>query len=339
MKSVYITRKGGPEVLEVRESRDPEPGKGEIRVRIRAIGVNFADIMMRMGLYPGAPNPPFVPGYEAAGVVDRVGAGVTDYKKGQSVVVPTELGGYSDTLIANACDVFPLPDGKSFLAGAALTVNYLTAYEALVHQGNLQKGQRVLIHAAAGGVGIAAIQIAKILQAEIYGTSSAPKHEYLKRLGVKHCIDYRKDNFETKVRELTKGEGVHLVLDAVGGGSFRRSYKSLTPTGKLIIYGFSAAVSGPTHGFFKPLWHYLNTPSFSPLDLMQENKGVIGIHLGKLSKQKELLASHLRTILGWWSQGKIEPIVGTTFPLEMASRAHEYIQDRRNVGKVILTVE
>lgn len=338
MKAVYITRAGGPQVLELRESPDPQPGPGQVRVRVKAAGVNFADILMRMGLYPGAPKPPFIPGYEAAGVVDKLGDGARNVEEGMGVVAPVNYGGYSDTLLVRADEVFPIPRGKSFQAAAALTVNYLTAYEALVEQGHLQKGRKILVHGAAGGVGIAAIQVAKIFGAEVYGTASPSKHDVLRKLGVRP-IDYNKEDFESRIKEWTNGRGVDLVLDPVGGVNFKKSYRSLAPGGKLILYGFSAAAAGPERSWLRLLWHGLRTPRFSAFDLMTANKGVIGIHLGRMTGEKDRLRPHMAQLVDWWAADKIEPVVGASFPLALARSAHEFIQDRRNVGKVVLAME
>lgn len=337
MKTVEITRLGGPEVLSVVERPDPSPGPGQVRVRVRAAGVNFADILMRMGLYPGAPKAPFTPGYEAAGVVDAVGSGVVAWREGDRVVVPTNYGGYASALVANATDIFRVPDGKSLEAAAALTVNYLTAYEALVEQGHLRKGRRVLVHGAAGGVGIAALQIARIFGAEVWGTASASKHDVVRAQGCKRPIDYRKEDFEKVVLRETKGQGVHVALDPVGGHSFAKSYRCLAKTGRLVMYGMSSAATGEKRSMLRVLWELWRTPKFSAFDLMTSNKAVVGIHLGRMTDQKEHLAESMRELLGWWADGKIEPLVGATFPLEHAGRAHEYIQNRQNVGKVVLT--
>jgi NADPH:quinone reductase-like Zn-dependent oxidoreductase len=338
MRCVEITGVGGPEVLCLREGPDPRPGLGEVCVRVKAVGVNFADVMMRMGLYPGAPKIPFTPGYEAAGVVAELGPDVSVWKQGDRVIVPTNYGGYSDRLIVRADELFRLPEGKSFEAGAALAVNYLTAYEALIEQGNLQEGRRVLIHGAAGGVGIAAVQIAKIFGAQIFGTASASKHGALKAQGVHRPIDYRSEDFERVVREETHGRGVHIALDPVGGKSYIKSYRSLAKGGKLIVYGFSASTDGRRRNWLRVAWQVLRTSRFSPFDLMNQNRGVIGIHLGRMTDQKEILVPAMRRIVGWWEEGKIEPMVGASFPLEQARLAHEYIQDRKNIGKVVLTV-
>lgn len=340
MKAIYITRHGGPEVLELRSSPDPEPGAGQVRVRVKAAGINFADIMMRMGMYPGAPAVPFVPGYEAAGIVDAVGPGLprgVTVKEGDRVIAPTNFGGYCDTLLAKATDVFPIPAGKSFEEGAALTVNYLTAYLALVEQGNIQEGRRVLIHGAAGGVGIAAAQISKIYGAEVFGTASASKHAAVRKEGVDHPIDYRTQDFESVVKKLTKGRGVHIALDPVGGVNFAKSYRSLAIGGKLIVYGFSAAAPGKSRQLMSLLWHWLRTPSFSPLDMMNKNRGVIGLHLGRMTEETEVFKAALLKLTGWWAEGRIRPVVGAVYPAEKAGEAHAFIQDRGNTGKVVLT--
>lgn len=340
MKAIHITRHGGPEVLELRSSPDPEPGAGHVRVRVKAAGVNFADIMMRMGLYPGAPAAPFVPGYEAAGVVDAVGPGLprgAALKAGDRVVVPTNFGGYADTVLAKASEVFPIPEGKSFEEAAALTVNYLTAYMALVEQGHLREGRKVLVHGAAGGVGIAAAQIAKIHGAEVFGTASAAKHAAARKEGVDHPIDYRTEDFEAVVKKATGGRGVDVVLDPIGGAHFSRSYRCLAPGGKLIVYGFSAGAPGKTRRLLSLLWHWLRTPSFSPLEMMTSNRGVIGLHLGRMTGETEALKEAMVQLVKWWTEGRIRPVVGAVYPAERAAEAHAFIQDRGNTGKVVLT--
>lgn len=340
MKAIYITRHGGPEVLEVRSAPDPAPGAGQVRVRVKASGVNFADIMMRMGMYPGAPAAPFVPGYEAAGVIDALGPGLprgVSLKEGDRVVVPCNYGGYTDTLLAKASEVFPIPAGKSFEESAALTVNYLTAYLALIEQGNLQEGRRVLIHGAAGGVGIAAAQISKIYGAEVFGTASASKHDAARKEGVDHPIDYRTEDFEAVIKKATGGRGVHIALDPIGGASFAKSYRSLAIGGKLIVYGFSAAAPGKSRQALSLLWHWLRTPSFSPFDMMTTNRGVIGLHLGRMTGETEVMRAALTKLVGWWSEGRVRPVVGAAFPAEEAAKAHAFIQDRGNTGKVVLT--
>jgi NADPH:quinone reductase-like Zn-dependent oxidoreductase len=222
MRAVVITRHGPPEVLQVQERPDPEPGPSEVLIDVRAAGINFADIMARLGLYPDAPKPPCVIGYEVAGTVAGGGAGAgPDLAVGQRVIAPVRFNGYAERAVAQADDVVPLPDEIDFTAGAAIPVNYSTAWEALIRQGNLQAGERVLIHAAAGGVGIAATQIAKRVGAEVWGTASAGKHDAIRQQGVDHPVDYTQARWERGVPR------IDLVMDAIGGPSFRRSYELL----------------------------------------------------------------------------------------------------------------
>jgi len=235
------TGNGGPEVLRVEERPDPPVGPGDVRIAVRAAGVNFADTMARVGLYPDAPKPPCVMGYEVAGTIESLGEGVTEHAAGDRVMAGTRFGGQAELVTVPAEQALPLPEQLSFEQGAAFPVNYGTAYAALVVMGSLRAGTRVLIHAAAGGVGIAATQIARNAGAEIFGTASPAKHEAIRAQGVKHSIDYRSQDFAAEVMRLTAGEGVDLILDALGPTSFRKDYRLLRPGGRLVMYGLSEA--------------------------------------------------------------------------------------------------
>ena len=215
MKAVVLTRTGGPDVLEVQEWPDPAVGAGEVRITVRAAGLNFADTMARVGFYPAAPKTPCVLGYEVAGEIDTIGAGVSGFVIGQRVMAGTRFGGQAELATAQARDVLPMPDNLSFEEGAAFCVSYATAYAALIIMGGLRAESRVLIHSAAGGVGTAATQIARNAGAEIFGTASASKHRAIQAQGVHHPIDYRSQDFKAEVRRLTDGEGVDIVMDAV----------------------------------------------------------------------------------------------------------------------------
>src|SRR3989441_2143553 len=228
MRSVWITRTGPPEALEVRDGSEPTPGPGQALVRVRAIGVNFADVMARLGLYPDAPPRPCVVGYEVAGTVERLGPGADGaLATGQRVIALTRFGGYAEAVAVPGAQLFPMPARMSFEEGAAFPVNYLTAVLMLRHFGNVKRGERVLVHAAAGGVGMAAIQLCKIAGAEVIGTASAAKHAQLREAGVAHAIDYRTQDFETEVRRGTRGRGVDIVLGATG--AFPKSYPRPRP--------------------------------------------------------------------------------------------------------------
>ena len=336
MRQVWIPKLGSPSVLEVREAPDPDPGPGEVRVRVSAAGVNFADIMARMGLYPDAPKLPAVVGYEVSGVVDALGEDVAGPAPGTRVLAMTRFGGYSDVVCVPAIQVVAIADDVSFESAAAMPVNYITAWLMLIRLGNVQKGDRVLIHAAAGGVGQAALQMAWWRGAEIYGTASPGKHERLRELGVHHCIDYRSQDFETEIRRITDGKGVHLIIDAVGGASFKKSYRSLAPMGRLFLFGASSFAPGNKRSIIAALKGLMSLPKFKPIPLMNENRGVFGVNLGHLWDQAEQLLSMISEMLVLIDQGALSPVVDATFSFDKAAEAHQYIQDRKNFGKVLL---
>jgi NADPH:quinone reductase-like Zn-dependent oxidoreductase len=337
MRSVWIPRTGPPEVLEVRDGPEPVPGPGQALIRVRASGVNFADVMARLGFYADAPPRPCVVGYEVAGTIDRVGPGVDgDLGPGRRVVALTRFGGYAEAVAVPAAQIFPLPEAMSFEAGAAVPVNYLTAVLMLRHFGNVQAGDRVLVHAAAGGVGLAAIQICRLAGAEVIGTASAAKHAFLREAGVTHAIDYRTQDFEVEVRRLTAGRGVDVVLDATG--AFRKSYRTLAPLGRLVCFGFSAAATGMTPSRLAAVTKLVTIPWFHPVRLMNDNKAVIGVNLGHLWDRIDLLRREMLALLADHEAGRLRAVVDKTFPLAQAAAAHRYIQERRNIGKVVLTV-
>ncbi len=336
MRQVWISRIGAPDVLEVREAPDPEPSAGEVRIRVAAAGINFADISARVGLYPDAPKLPCVVGYEVSGSVDALGDGVDGLTVGQRVLALTRFGGYSDVVVVPAAQVAPIPDSLSFEKAAGIPVNYLTAWLMLIRLGNLQRGERVLIHAVAGGVGQAATQICRWRGAEIYGTASGPKHERLRAAGVDHCIDYRSQDFEAEIARLTDGEGVDIVIDAVGGKSFTKSYNSLAAMGRLFCFGLSSAVKGTKRSLLTAARALWSLPKFKPLQLMDKNRGVFGINLGHLWHVTPKLRGMLLEIVELVESGALDPVIDQTFPFAEAAAAHQYIQDRKNFGKVLL---
>jgi synaptic vesicle membrane protein VAT-1 len=336
MRQIWIPRTGGPEVLELRESPDPEPGVGEVRVRVEAAGVNFADVMARVGLYRGALEVPGVPGFEAAGRVDATGAGVVGLAAGDPVVVGLPRGGYSDVLVVPESQAMRLPANVSMEAAATLPVNYVTAWLTLIWLGNVRRRERVVIHSAGGGVGLAAIQIARWRGAEVIGLASAWKHERLREAGVDHCIDYTAEDFATRVMELTGGRGADVVLDSSGGDSFRRSYECLAPLGRLFLYGASGSAPGRTRRVVAALLWWLRLPRFRPLRMMMENRAVLGVHVGRLWERRDVLQEIMEDVLYLTSDGTLRPVIDRTFPLEEAAAAHAYLQDRRNFGKVLL---
>ncbi len=337
MRQVWITRSGGPEVLAVREAPDPTPGPGQVRIRVAAAGVNFADVMARIGLYPDAPPLPCVVGYEVSGTVDALGGGVAAPPVGARVLALCRFGGYSDVVVVPAAQVAPVPEGLSLEAAAAIPVNYLTAFIMLVRLGNLQEGETVLVHAAAGGVGQAALQLATWRGAKVIGTASASKHERLRALGVAHCIDYHSQDFEAECKRLTSGRGVDLVIDAVGGASFRKSYRCLAPLGRLFLFGASSMATGERRSIVAALRGLLSMPSFRAIPLMNANKGVFGVNMGHLWDEAGKLRAMLLQILALCESGHVTPVVDRVLPFHEAGDAHAYLQAHRNFGKVLLT--
>ncbi|MGO9401819.1 MAG: synaptic vesicle VAT-1 family membrane protein [Xanthobacteraceae bacterium] len=338
MRQIWITKAGTPEVLQVREALDPEPKSGEVRIRVEASGVNFADILGRLGIYPDLPPIPVVPGYEISGRVDSVGAGVDASWVGRDVFALTRFGGYADVVCVPVGQVFDRPAGLSALEAAAIPVNYFTAWQLCVVMGSLKRGETVLVHSVGGGVGIAATQIAKHIGATVIGTASAAKHAEMRALGVDHLIDYRTEDFEARAREMTNGRGVELILDAIGGDSWKKGYRILAPTGRLGAFGISAAASGKERSMFGMLAMLAGTPwlQFNPLSLMNANKGVFGVNLGHMWGEVERLRGWADQLLDLWRQGAIKPKIARTFPFDEAAQAHHFIQDRKNIGKVLL---
>ena len=338
MRQIWITKAGPPEVLQVKDAPDPQLKAGEVRIRVEASGINFADILGRLGLYPDLPPIPVVPGYEVSGRVDAAGAGVAGDWVGRDVIALTRFGGYADTICVPAGQVFDRPAGMSPLEAASIPVNYFTAWQLLVVMGALKRNETVLVHSVGGGVGIAATQIAKHLGASVIGTASAAKHAEMQTLGVDHLIDYRTEDFETRVREITGGRGVELILDAVGGESWKKGYRILAPTGRLGMFGISAAATRKERSVLAMLSVLANTPwfQFNPISLMNANKGVFGVNLGHMWGEIDRMREWADQIWDLCRQGVVKPKIARSFKFDEAAQAHHFIQDRRNVGKVLL---
>lgn len=336
MKQLVIPRYGPPEVLEVREAPDPAVLPGTVRIRVRVAGINFSDLLARQGLYPDAPKPPCTVGYEVSGLVDAVGAGVTAPRVGDRVVATTRFGGQSELVVVPAAVVFPLPAGWSLEQGAGFPVVYLTAHHMLVRVAAARRGETVLVHAAAGGVGLAVAELSRILGFRVLGLASTGKHAILREYGVEP-LDSRDPRWFDAVRSVAP-RGVDVVLDAVGGDSWRHGYRLLAPAGRLVCYGASVLSEGLRRNVVKAIWRVLRFPRFGPLALMNDNKSVAGVNLGHLWNEQALLAPQVETLLGYAREGKLTPRVDRTFPLAEAAAAHRYIHERRNIGKVVLVL-
>ncbi|MGI8511407.1 MAG: zinc-binding dehydrogenase [Solirubrobacteraceae bacterium] len=331
MRVVEITKHGPPEVLQVAQRPAPERPRGDqVLVAVRAVGVNFAETMARIGLYPDAPEPPCVVGYEVAGEVTAVGPGVEGIAAGDRVMAGTRFGGYAEQVLVRAADVVPLADRLSFEEGAAIPVNYSTAWAGLIRYGGLQPGERVLVHAAAGGVGIAATQIAKRTGAEVWGTASPRKHEAIRGFGVDHPVDYTRRGWERDLPELD------LVMDAIGGKSFRTSYDLLRPGGRLVAFGASSVVSGETRNLVTAARAAVRMPRFNLIKQMSASKAVIGLNMLSLWDSAGTLEPWITPLRELIDDDTVKPVVAEVFPFERAPDAHRMLAERRNVGKVVL---
>jgi NADPH:quinone reductase-like Zn-dependent oxidoreductase len=341
MRAVVVTGHGGPEVLQVQERPDPPVGPGEVRIAVKAAGINFADTMARVGLYPDAPKPPCVVGYEFGGEVESVGEGVTDVKTGDRVMGGTRFNGHAELITVPADQVLRFPDEWTFAQAAAVPVNYGTAYAALITMGGLREGDRVLIHSAAGGVGIAAIQIAKSVGAEIFGTASASKHEAIRAQGVDHAIDYHTQDFAEEARRITGGEGLDVIIDATGPTNFRKDYRLLREGGRMVMFGITEASTGTGRSIPRlvsslarmPL---ATTPWWKSLQAMNENKMVGGLNMLTWWDREERIDRIIEPLRAMMEAGNLDPVVAESFPFDRAGDAHRFIAERRNIGKVVL---
>jgi len=319
---VVITKHGPPEVLQVQERPEPIARDGQVVIDVKAAGINFADTMARVGLYPDAPKPPCVVGYEVAG---------TRSDTGERVMAGTIFNGYAERVAVSASDVLPLPDSLSFEQGAAIPVNYATAWQGLLGYGPLGEGDRVLIHAAGGGVGISATQIAKSRSADVWGTASPGKHAVIRGFGVDHPLDYTRSGWE---RGLPKFD---LIMDAVGGRSFRTSYRLLRPGGRLVAFGASSVMAGESRNLIAAGRAALSMPRFNLIKQMSESKTVVGLNMLTLWKDRGTLEPWIQPLRELTDAGVIQPVVAEAFPFDRAPDAHRFIAERRNVGKVVLT--
>src|ERR1700731_3949932 len=311
MKQMFVVGHGGPEKLQLRESPEPSPAGGEIRIRVKASGVNFADILARQGLYPDSPKVPCVVGYEVSGTVDVV-------------VLPEK-------------QIFAKPASLSHELAAAIPVNYLTAWQLLVVMGSLKREETVLVHNVGGGVGLAAIDIAGHIGATIYGTASSGKHAFLLQRGLHEAIDYRTKDWAVELERLTNGKGVGLIPDPLGGNHWKKSYKALRSTGRLGMFGVSVATTSKLFGTLRLLPVALGMPLFHPLALMNANKSAFGVNLGHMWHETDMIAGWMEILLKGVADGWVRPHVDKSFPLAQVGEAQTYIEERKNTGKVVLT--
>lgn len=322
MKAVQLKEYGGPEVLNLVNIEKPVPRGHEVLIDIKAIGVNYADTARREGQYVVKTPLPFIPGAEIAGIVAEVGEKVTNVKPGTRIVTLIESGGYAEFALADERALIPIPEQVAFHTAVALPLQGLSAYHILKTMGRLEDGESVLVHAAAGGVGTIAVQLAKLFGAgKVIATASSEEKLALAReMGADVCINYTEPDWVEQVLEATGGKGVNVALEMVGGEVFNKTVKCLATFGRLVIFG---AASGEQSRFY-------------PSSLMARNQSVIGFFLPQIMRKPELLQPSLVELLTLLGEGKLKLTIGGVFPLEDAAKAHTLLQSRQTQGKLIL---
>ncbi|HEX8285726.1 MAG TPA: NADPH:quinone oxidoreductase family protein [Pyrinomonadaceae bacterium] len=320
MKAVQVDAFGGVEVLRVVERPKPQPREGEVLIRVEAAGLNYSDLMQREGLYPGGPKPPYFSGAEAAGVVESAGAQHDGTPPlGSRVACITKGGAHAEYVLADARACIPLPDAVSFAEGAAFPVQYLTAFHALSTVARAAQGETVLVHAAGGGVGTAAVQVARLLGLKVMGTAStSEKRARVLELGADCVVGY--EGFETAARDFTGGRGPDIILDTVGGDVLRRSLALLPPLARLVVVGLASR----------------EAPAIDTVKLLFRSQGVLGFHLNSILERPELTQTSLGRLLSWVVEGRLKIQVGHTLPLAEIRRAHGLLAGRQSYGKVVL---
>ncbi len=339
MKAAFVTEYGAPEVLVIRDTPIPTPSPGQILVRIRAIGLNFADIFGRFGVYPGTPKPPFIPGLEFSGDVVAVGESVTLFKGRERVMGYCRLGSHAEYVVLDQHYATTLPSTMTYEEGAAFLVTNVSAYHGIVRLANVRQGEKLLVHAAAGGVGLAAVQIGKHLGAEVFGTAGTEeKVDLVRSMGADHAINYTTTDFAAEVRRLTSEYGADVVMDSVGGEVFRKSWALLAQMGRYVLYGVSAvAGKGALSKLRVAAAYSLMVPIFPP-NLMSANKGIFGFNLGTLTGKEAYFKQSVDEILPLHQSGRLKTLIGKVFPFEQIVEAHRYLQTRQSVGKVVVLV-
>ena len=340
MRAMVVRRHGDVSALELRQLAEPPAAPGQILVSVKAAGVNFADVLARLGLYKAAPKPPFIPGLEVAGVVEKAGEGVTAYKAGDRVMAFCPFGGYAEKVAVSESYAMRIPAGVTFSEAAAFPVQYLTAYHALFQLAHARKTDTVLVHAAAGGVGIASLQLLRITGSAVFATvGSDSKATVVKEENpAARTIVYTREDFSKVIREETGGHGIDVVLDSVGGETFRKSWNLLRPYGRYVLLGAASAVRPGAISKLGALWRIRSMLLVSPLTMIDKNRTLSAFNLFHLADRQDLLREAAEELLSLYSAGSIKPRVGLALPLEKAAEAHRRLQERATVGKVVLTL-
>ena len=334
MKAVVLKKYGEPsKAFEFREVAEPVVGENEVLIRVEYSGLNFADVMARKGLYKEAPPLPCVLGYDVTGTILKTGAAVENVKIGDHVMAFTRFGGYAEKVVSDSRAVISIPENLDAAKAIALTTQYCTAWYAAAQMVNLHNGDKVLVQAGAGGVGIALIQFAKYKQCEIFATAgSREKIEYLEQLGVHHPISYRTQDFEKEIKEITGGTGIDVIFDAVGGSSVKKGMRSLGAGGRLVCYGASVMTDKNLFGKIKA---GLGFGFYHPLMLLTPSKSIIGINMLKVADSKpEMMQLCLQSVVQLAKEGIFAPRATQVFPIAEIAKAHSLLENRQTIGKV-----
>ena len=332
---VEIAKAGSPSVLRIKEMDIPAVASDEICVEVHYAGINFADILMRLGLYNPRPPYPFTPGYEVSGVIHSVGSNVTEFEVGQRVVAAMPTGGQCSHIAVKVSRVIAIPDDMGLDEAAAIPVTYLTAHHMLHYLGHLKKGETVLIHGGAGGVGTAALQLCQWAGIDrVWATASGHKADVIKSFGG-IPIDRHNQDFTKIIKEATDGRGVDHILDPIGGDNLTKSLGCLAEGGKLYTYGLSSAAPTPKRSLIRAFFALRKTPKFEPLRLMMRNRGVFGVHMGTW-RDEEAIAEQLYRILEGVKEGHLRPVIDSIFNAKDVAKAHLHIHAGKNIGKVLL---
>lgn len=339
MKAAIVTKYGGPEVLEIRETPTPKPAPDQILVKVRAIGLNFADVMGRFGVYPGTPQPPFILGLEFSGEVVEVGSSVTLFKGGERVMGYSRHGSHAEYVCVNESLAIELPSSMSFEDGASFLVVFLTAYHGIVRLANIRKGEKLLVHAAAGGAGVATLQLGRYLGAEIYGTAGTEeKVELARKNGAHHAINYNTSDFAEVIKHLTNNYGVDVVMDSVGGLVYDKSWNLLAQMGRYVLYGLAAIASQGALNKLKAATIISVMKPIFPVQLMSANKAIFGFNLGTLKGKEAYFREATQEMLHLYDRGILKPLIGRVFPFSDIVEAHRALQTRQTTGKVVVVV-
>ncbi len=334
-KRVLVPRFGGADILTIVEEEVTKPRATEVRIKVLAAGISFADVLVREGLHPVRPRPPFTPGWDVVGVVDELGAGVSGLTLGQMIAALPVIGGYAETICLPAAELIPVPEGVDPCEAVCLVLNYMTAYQMLHRSAHVKFGESILIHGAAGGVGTALLQLGQLAGLKMYGTASSQKHELIKRYGATP-IDYRKEDFVERIHTLTE-KGVDAVFDGIGGAQLRRSYQALRRNGRLIVFGHAANLVYKARNPLITLSTLLNTAAIFLWSLNIEQKRVKLYSIQTLKKQHpEWFREDLSKLLKLLAAGEIKPIIAECLSLDEVARAHKMLESASVKGKLVL---